>query len=127
MASSLEYKPNFGMALPEFKKLWEESAATKGIEFGFNSVGGYNTGLVIEKALGSTESMDQLAIRNAVFAQSGKLNTIAGAFQLEDTGAQSGMMTPLGQIELDDHGHTKFVVIYPPEQATGKPVYPAGQ
>lgn len=125
MSSHFEYKPNFGMTLPEYRAMWEKKYADKNVEFGFNSVAGYNTGLLIEKALGNTESMDQLAIRKAVFAQSGKLTTLAGSFELDETGAQTGMITPLGQIELDEHGHTKFVVVYPAALANGKPVYPA--
>jgi branched-chain amino acid transport system substrate-binding protein len=124
MPSTLEYKPNFGMTLQEYKAHWEQKAP-KTIEFGFNSVAGYNTGLVIEKALAGTESMDQLDIRKAVFALSGKLTTLAGSFELAESGAQAGMISPLGQIELNPEGHTHFVVVYPPDVSTGKPVYPA--
>jgi branched-chain amino acid transport system substrate-binding protein len=124
MSSAIEYKPNFGPALPEYKKLWEEKAA-KGLEFGFNSVAGYNTGLVIEKALAATESMEQLAIRKAVFDLSGKLTTLDGNFELAPTGAQIGEITPLGQFDVDEHGHLKFVIVYPPESANGKAKYPA--
>ena len=124
MSSSLAYKPNFGLPLADFKALWTAKTADKHVEFGFNSVAGYNTGLVIEKALGATASLDQLDIRKAVFAQSGKLTTLAGPFELNEEGAQVGMLTPIGQIEADK-GETKFVVVYPPDLATGKPVYPA--
>ncbi len=124
MSSSLAYKPNFGLPLADFKALWTSKTADKHVEFGFNSVAGYNTGLVIEKALGATASLDQLDIRKAVFAQSGKLTTLAGPFELNEEGAQVGMLTPIGQIEADK-GETKFVVVYPPDLATGKPVYPA--
>jgi branched-chain amino acid transport system substrate-binding protein len=39
-------------------------------------------------------------------------------------GGQIGELTPLGQLELDEHEHIKFISIYPHETATGKPVYP---
>ena len=39
-------------------------------------------------------------------------------------GGQIGELTPLGQLELDEHGQLQFVSIYPHETATGKPVYP---
>jgi branched-chain amino acid transport system substrate-binding protein len=126
MSSAIEYKPNFGPTLTEYKKLWEEKAA-KNLEFGFNSVAGYNTGLVIEKALAGTESMDQLAIRKAVFDLSGKLVTLDGNFELLPTGAQSGELTPLGQFDMDAHGHLKLTIVYPPEVAAGQARYPAGQ
>jgi branched-chain amino acid transport system substrate-binding protein len=66
-----------------------------------------------------------MELRRAVFSLSGKLKTLDGTFALDETGGQIGELTPLGQIVLDDHGHIKFVSIYPPETATGKPVYPA--
>jgi branched-chain amino acid transport system substrate-binding protein len=124
MSSAIEYKPNFGPTLPEYKRLWEDNAP-KNLEFGFNSVAGYNTGLVIEKALATTESLEQLAIRKAVFDLSGKLMTLDGNFELAPTGAQTGEITPLGQFDMDANGHLKFVIVYPPEVATGKAKYPA--
>jgi branched-chain amino acid transport system substrate-binding protein len=39
-------------------------------------------------------------------------------------GGQIGELTPLGQLEFNDHDHLKFVAVYPHEVATGKPVYP---
>jgi len=126
MSSAIEYKPNFGPTLPEYKKVWEEKAP-KNLEFGFNSVAGYNTGLVIEKALAGTESMDQLAIRKAVFDLSGKLVTLDGSFELTPTGAQSGEITPLGQFDVDANGYLKFNIVYPPDVAQAKARYPAGK
>ncbi len=126
MASSLiEYKAEFGMSLPEFRAAWNKKYPGSKVEFGFNSVAGYTTGLVLEKALGVTESLDQLALRKAVFSLSGKLKTIDGTFQLDETGAQIGEITPLGQIIPDGKGGIKFVAVYPPDVATGKPIYPA--
>jgi branched-chain amino acid transport system substrate-binding protein len=125
-SSVMEYKPEFGMSLKEFRAVWDKRFPDGKVEFGFNSVAGYTTGLVLEKALAATESLDQLALRKAIVGLSGKLKTIDGAFELDETtGAQIGETQPLGQIELDEHGHLKFVTIYPSELATGKPVYPA--
>ena len=43
----------------------------------------------------------------------------------EDTGGRPvDILAPRGQLEFDDHGHLKFMSIYPHETATGKPVYP---
>ena len=75
-SSEIAYKSEFGMSLPEFKKAWDAKYADGKVEFGFNSVAGYTTGLVLEKALSVTESMDQLALRKAIFSLSGKLKTL---------------------------------------------------
>ena len=67
--------------------------------------------------------MAQLDLRKAVFAQSGKLKTIDGEFQLDETGAQTGEITPLGQLFPDGKGGVKTTVVFPHELATGEPVY----
>jgi branched-chain amino acid transport system substrate-binding protein len=112
------------MSLPDFKKAWDAKYGEGKVEFGFNSVAGYTTGLVLEKALSATESMDQLALRKAIFSLSGKLKTLDGTFELDQNGAQIGEITPLGQL-MNDGGHIKFVTVFPHDVANGKPVYPA--
>jgi branched-chain amino acid transport system substrate-binding protein len=123
-SSVIEYKPEFGMSLPAFRDAWHKKYTDDKVEFGFNSVAGYTTGLVLDKALATTSSMEQLALRKAIFAQSGKLKTIDGTFELDETGAQIGEITPLGQIVPDGKGGNKFVVVYPHDVANGKPVIP---
>jgi branched-chain amino acid transport system substrate-binding protein len=122
--SELEYPVNFGMTIKEYKAAWEKKYPDGKIEFGFNAVAGYTTGLVMDKALSVANSLDQLELRRAVFSLSGQLKTLDGTFALDEMGGQIGELTPLGQLALDDHGHIKFVSIYPHETATGKPVYP---
>jgi branched-chain amino acid transport system substrate-binding protein len=122
--SELQYPVDFGMNLGEYKAAWEKKYADGKVEFGFNAVAGYTTGLVIEKTLSVATSLDQLELRRAVFSLSGRLKTLDGTFALDETGGQIGELTPLGQIELDDHEHIKFVSVYPHDTANGKPVYP---
>jgi branched-chain amino acid transport system substrate-binding protein len=123
--SELDYPVNFGMTMKDYKAAWEKSYSDGKIEFGFNAIAGYTTALVIEKTLSVATSLDQMELRKAVFSLSGQLKTLDGTFALDEMGGQIGELTPLGQLTLDDHGHIKFVSIYPHETATGKPVYPA--
>jgi len=122
--SELAYEPNFGMKLADFRAVWDKKYADGKVEFGFNSVAGYTTALVIEKTLAEAASLDQLELRRAVFSLSGKLKTLDGTFALDETGGQIGELTPLGQLEIGEHDHLKFVTVYPHEVANGKPVYP---
>jgi branched-chain amino acid transport system substrate-binding protein len=122
--SELSYDVNFGMKLPEFRALWDKKYSDGKVEFGFNSVAGYTTGLVIEKTLSEATSLDQLELRKAVFGLSGKLKTLDGTFALDETGGQIGELTPLGQLRVDDHGHLQFITVYPHDVANGKPIYP---
>ena len=123
-SSEIAYKTNFGMTLPEYKAAWDKKYGGGKVEFGFNSVAGYTTGLVLEKALSVATSLDQLELRKAVFSLSGKLKTLDGTFELDANGAQVGEITPLGQLHSEG-GHVKFVTVWPHDVATGKPVYPA--
>lgn len=117
------YKVTVGMDLPQYKSAWERTYGhTPGAAFGLNAIAGYTVGIVLQETLKNTESMDQMAIHNAVFGLSGKLTTLAGPFKLDDTGAQVGEITPLGQVEPDDKNGMKLVVVYPPDLATGKAV-----
>jgi branched-chain amino acid transport system substrate-binding protein len=113
------------MTLPDFHKAWDKAYPDSKVSFGFNSVAGYTTGVVIQNTLAATSSLDQLDLRKAVFSLSGKLKTLDGAFELDKNGAQTGEVMPLGQLVPDGKGGLKFSVVYPPEAATGKPVYPA--
>lgn len=120
----LKYPVNFGMNIDEYKAAWDKKYSDGKVEFGFNSVAGYTTALVIEKTLSVATSLDQMELRKATFSLSNQLKTLDGTFALDEMGGQIGELTPLGQLELGDHGHLKFISIYPHETATGKPVYP---
>jgi branched-chain amino acid transport system substrate-binding protein len=123
-SSEIAYEASFGMPLKDYRVAWNKKYADSKVEFGFNSVAGYTTGLVLEKALAAANSLDQLDLRKAIFSLSGKLRTLDGTFELDATGAQIGEITPLGQLILDEHEHLKFVTVWPHDVATGKPVYP---
>src|SRR5579871_2926741 len=122
--SDLEYPVNFGMNLKDYRAAWDKKYTDGKLEFGLNAIAGYTTGLVIEKALSVATSLDQMELRRAVFSLSGNLKTLCGPFALDEMGGQIGELTPLGQLEINDHGHLNFVSVYPHETATGKPVYP---
>ncbi len=124
--SELDYKVNFGMDMKQYKAAWDKAYPDGKIEFGFNAVAGYTTGLVIEKTLSVATSLDQMELRKANFSLSGQLKTLDGTFALDDMGGQIGELTPLGQLELDPKNpeKLKFISVYPHETATGKPVYP---
>jgi len=120
--ASYHYVPNFGPNLDEFHEAWEKAHPEgSGVEFGGNAIYGFMTGLVMERALATTESLEQLAIHNAVFALSGKLVTLDGPFALDETGGQIGEITPLGQLQPDGKGGLNLGVVFPLNLATIKP------
>lgn len=120
----LAYKAEFGMSLKEYSDAWHKKYADSHVEFGFNSIAGYTTGMVLEKALTVATSLDQLELRKAIFALSGNLKTLDGTFELDATGGQIGELTPIGQFVADEGDKPKLVTVWPHELANGKPVYP---
>lgn len=122
-SSEIAYEVNTGMPLKEFRDAWHKAYGNSQVEFGFNSVAGYTTGLIVGKTLAAADSLEQLELRRAMTTLSGQVKTLDGTFELDATGAQIGESTPLGQM-ITDSGHVNFVTVWPKEVATGKPVYP---
>ncbi len=123
-AALYPYKVNDGPTLAAFHAAWDKAYPKgSGVPWGADGLMGYMTGLVVQKALATTTGMGQLDLRRAVFAQSGKLRTLAGTFRLNSEGGQIGEMTPVGQLHADGHGGLRLVAVYPPATAQGKPVF----
>jgi branched-chain amino acid transport system substrate-binding protein len=120
----IAYKNEFGMSLKEYSDAWHKKYADSHVEFGFNSIAGYTTGLVLEKGLATADSLEQLELRKAIFSLSGKLKTLDGTFELDANGGQIGELTPLGQFIAGEDDHLKLVTVWPHELANGKLVYP---
>jgi branched-chain amino acid transport system substrate-binding protein len=120
----LAYKAEFGMSLDEYSNAWHKKYADSHVEFGFNSIAGYTTGLVLEKALSVATSLDQLELRKGIFSLSGNLKTLDGTFELDATGGQIGELTPIGQFVADEGEKPKLLTVWPRELANGKPIYP---
>jgi branched-chain amino acid transport system substrate-binding protein len=120
----ITYETNFGMSLKEYRAAWHKKYAETQVEFGFNSIAGYTTGLVLEKTLATATSLDQLELRKAIFGLSGNLKTLDGTFELDATGGQIGELTPLGQFVAGEDDHLKLVTVWPHNLANGKPIYP---
>jgi branched-chain amino acid transport system substrate-binding protein len=122
-ASNYEYKPEVGMTQKEFHAAWDKKYPSgSGVAFGANAIYGYMTGLVVERTLATTKSLDQMDIHDAVFALSDKLKTLDGTFTLRKDGAQIGEVTPLGQLQPAGKDELNLVAVYPPDLANGKAV-----
>lgn len=122
-SADVEYKPTLGITAPEYRALWEKAYPGGHPEFGFNAIAGYNTGIIIQRALETTETMAQLDIRKAVFDLSGKVTTLNGPFELNPMGAQIGSVTPAGQLVSDGKGKLRMNVVYPPNMVTAPPIF----
>ena len=124
-SADIDYKPDVGLSMSAYRTAWDKMYASAHVEFGFNAIAGYNTGLIVERCLATADSMAALDMRKAAFALSGKIRTLNGPFELNPNGAQIGAITPAGQLVSDGHGKLKMEVIYPTALATAKPIYGA--
>jgi branched-chain amino acid transport system substrate-binding protein len=123
-SSEISYETNFGMSLKDYSAEWHKKYADTKVAFGFNSVAGYTTGLVLEKALASADSLEQLELRKAIFRLSGNLKTLDGTFELDAYGGQIGEITPLGQFIAGEDDRLRLVTVWPNAAANGKAIYP---
>ncbi len=112
---------NYGPTLDKFEQAYK---ATGG-KVDFLVVAGYNTGLIMQKALESAGSFDQTALRKAVADFSGKLKTMDGAFDVDASGAQVGEMLPVGQFVPQGANGVGMNIVYPQSLKTGDAIYPA--
>ena len=123
-AALYPYKVNYGPTVQQFHAAWDRAYPPgSGVAWGADGLMGYMSGLVIERALATTAGMSQRDLRRAVFALSGKLDTLAGSFRLNAEGAQIGEMTPMGQLRADGPHGVLPVAVYPPALAMGTPAF----
>jgi branched-chain amino acid transport system substrate-binding protein len=115
-------KVTYGMNTAQFEKAFQaaESKAPT-----FLDSAGYNTGIVMQKMLGDAPKFEQADFHQALMDMSGNTTTLLGAFQINANGAQLGQPFPVAQMVPDGKSGLKFVVVYPDDHATGKPVFPA--
>lgn len=90
----------------------------------FLNVAGFNTGLIMQDMLGQAPQFTQLSFHQALMDMSGQTKTLLGDFKINENGAQLGELFSVAQL-IPSGDTNKIVVVYPQDQATGKPVYPA--
>jgi len=112
---------NYGPTLSKFMSEYQRQNHTKA---NFLTIAGYNAGLVIQKTLATSASLNPLAMRKAITGFSGKLSTIDGLFKVNEFGAQIGETLPVGQLHLK-HGKLAMEVVFPATMRTAKPRYPS--
>lgn len=100
--------------------------ASEKAEPNFLDAAGYNTGLIMQKMLGTSSRFTQTDFDAALLRMSGKTTTVLGKFNMNDHGAQLGELFPVAQI-VPHNGKNKIVIVYPKHMATGKAIYPAPQ
>jgi branched-chain amino acid transport system substrate-binding protein len=114
----------YGPNTDQFVKEWK--AAHNGEAANFLNAAGYNAGLIVQDMLGTAKDFTQESFHQALMDMSGRTTTVLGNFEINANGAQVGELLPVAQL-VPKNGKNEIVVVYPPDKATGKPVYPAPQ
>lgn len=117
-------KVNYGMNTAQFVQAFQ---AVQHKEPSFLDSAGYNTGVIVQQMLGTAPQFTQADFHQALMDMSGKTTTLLGPFEINANGAQLGQPFPVAQMVPDGNKDLKFVVVYPQEHATGKPMFPAPQ
>ncbi|OBS09335.1 ABC transporter substrate-binding protein [Acidihalobacter prosperus] len=123
---ALEYdKVNYGLGLKDFDRRFAAWNRTHGnVPMGLSVVAGYNTGLVIEKAVAHSPSLKAADLRLTIQGFSGKLFTVDGSFKINAHGEQIGESIPLGQF-IPQAGKAALKIVYPKKLAQTAARYPA--
>jgi branched-chain amino acid transport system substrate-binding protein len=117
------YTPDFGPSGDEFVEDYE---AAFDQEPSYHSAGGYVAGLILQKAIEDADSVDTMAVKEAL--DNMDMTTFYGRIKFE-TGAdahglQIGHDMVYIQWQKDDGGNLVKQVVWPPEGATAAPLYP---
>jgi branched-chain amino acid transport system substrate-binding protein len=105
---------NWGLGLDAFLNAFAPGKPVSSVSF--LSIAGYNAGLAIQAALAHATSMSQLGLRAGITAVNGKLVTLEGPFDVNDTGAQIGEPLPIAQAFPSGSNFT-FKIVYPASSA----------
>jgi branched-chain amino acid transport system substrate-binding protein len=86
----------------------------------FQTVLAYGAGVITEAILRDAQSVDAAKLKESAVKLSGKIITLTGEYEIDETGKQFKNEFAVVQTLPDG-----LEVVYPPPIATAKPVYPA--
>ncbi len=116
VASKMGYKW-IGPTQDEFLNLFHEVAGPENSP-SYHAAAGFASLLIVAKAIETAQSLNQDVLRQTF--NNLKVMTIYGPFRIDPvTGAQIGHVIVVGQWQAG-----KFNIVWPPEAANSKPVYP---
>jgi branched-chain amino acid transport system substrate-binding protein len=91
----------------------------------FETALAYVNVVVLEEMIKRAGSLDSAKLKQAALELSGKLDTLLGRYELDETGRQLGMpFMPMQRVPDPAMGTSKLTILYPEAVATGKAVYP---
>ena len=101
--------------IERYKKLFPNAR----FEADFQTALAYGAGVITESIIRNAQSLEAAKLKDAAVKLSGKIVTLTGEFQIDETGKQ--FKNEFAVVQTLPKG---LEVVYPPAIATAKPVYP---
>jgi len=117
---AINWDVTHGKSRAEFQKAYDEKYPDVAYAPDFQTALAYGAGVVTEAIIAEADALDADALKEAALALSGELVTMAGIYEIEESGKQTGMQNVIMQHIRGDG----LQAVYPDAVATAEPVFP---
>jgi branched-chain amino acid transport system substrate-binding protein len=121
--NSLNWSVNAGLSRAEFEKVFDKIFPNAENPPDFQTSLSYGAGVLLEKFIEKANSLDGAALKKAALDLSGNMTVMTGPYEIDETGKQLLMPFIVTQVKKEN-GKQHLILLYPPDVATGKIVYP---
>ena len=121
--NSLNWSVNAGLSRAEFEKVYDQTFPNAENPPDFQTSLSYGAGVLLEKFIEKANSLDAAALKKAALDLSGNVTVMTGPYEIDETGKQLLMPFIVTQVKKEN-GKQHLILLYPPDVATGKIVYP---
>jgi branched-chain amino acid transport system substrate-binding protein len=121
--NSLNWSVNAGLSRAEFEKVYDKTFPNAENPPDFQTSLSYGAGVLLEKFIEKANSLDAAALKKAALDLSGNVTVMTGPYEIDETGKQLLMPFIVTQVKKEN-GKQHLILLYPPDVATGKIVYP---
>ena len=115
----INWKVNAGLSRAEMVKRYEKLFPKVSYPADFQTALAYSAGAVLEEIIKKADSLDPARLKQAALDLNGKLTVMTGPYDIEPSGKQISM-----EFVIMQNLKSGPEVVYPPEIATAKAVYP---
>jgi branched-chain amino acid transport system substrate-binding protein len=115
----INWKVTHGMDRAKMVERYQKLFPDARYEADFQTALAYGAGVITEAIIGSAQSVEAAKLKEAAVKLSGKIITLTGEYQIDETGKQ--FKNEFAVVQTLPNG---LEVVYPPAIATAKPIYP---
>ena len=120
---AINWDVTHGLSRAEFQAAYDEMFPDVAYAPDFQTALAYGAGVMTEAIIEQAGSLEADALKQAALDLSGEVTTMAGIYEIDETGKQTGMQNVIMQ-HLPDEG---MQAVYPADVATAEAVHPIPQ